>query len=98
MTLFSKLKEIQELKKKAGELKNLLGDEKVEIDNDGIKIVINGNQKVLEIKINEELLKSESKEKLERLLQININEAIKKVQRLMAEKIKSSGFQMPNIN
>lgn len=96
MTLFSKLKEIQELKKKAGELKNLLGDEKVEIDNDGIKIVINGNQEVLEIKINEELLKSGNGEKLERLLQININEAIKKVQRLMAEKIKSSGFQMPN--
>jgi len=98
MTLFSKLKQIQELKKKASEIKNLLAEEKIEINKDGIKIIINGNQEILELKITEDLLKVENKEKLEKLLQNIINEALKKIQRIMAEKIQSSGMQVPNFN
>lgn len=96
MTLFTKLKQIQELKKKASEIKNLLAEEKIEINKEGVRIVINGNQEILELKISEDLLKVENKEKLEQLLQNIINEALKKIQRIMAEKIKNSGFQMPN--
>lgn len=98
MTLFSKLKQIQDLKKKAGELKNLLKDETAEINSDGIKIIMDGNQEVLEIDLNETLLNPEEKEKLEKILKNNFNEAIKKVQRLMAEKIRTSGIEMPNFN
>ncbi len=98
MTLFTKLKQIQELKKKASEIKNLLAEEKIEINKEGVRIVINGNQEILELKISEDLLKVENKEKLEQLLQNIINEALKKIQRIMAEKIQSSGIQVPNFN
>jgi len=98
MTLFSKLKQFQELKSKAKEFKNLLADEKIEVNNAGVKIIIGGNQEILEIKINEELLSAGQKERLEQILIDNLNEAIKKIQRLMAEKVKSSGFQLPNLN
>ena len=98
MSLFSKLKQIQDLKKKAGELKGLMAAEIVEIDEGGVKMKMNGQQEILELTINEQLLNSENKNQLEKTLQKNFNEAIKKIQRLMAEKIQASGFKMPNLN
>jgi len=98
MALFSKLKQIQDLKKQANEIKNVLADEKVEINNDGVMINMNGNQEVLEINIDNDLLTADHKEKLQRTLVKNFNDLIKKNQRMMAEKIRSSGMTLPNLN
>jgi DNA-binding protein YbaB len=97
MTLFSKLKQIKDLKSQASQLKNLLAGEKIEIDDDGVKIAMDGNQEILNVTIDENLLSPEKKEKLEKIIQTNSNAAIKKIQKVMAEKIQSSGFQMPNL-
>lgn len=97
MALFSKLKQIQDLKKQASEIKNVLAEEKVEVDEAGIKIVMNGNQEILEVNINEDLLNADNKEKIEKTLQHNINDLVKKNQRLMAEKIRSSGMSLPGL-
>lgn len=50
---------------------------------------IDGNQQVLEVKINEEMMKDKSK--LEDAIKEAANDAIKKVQRQMAGKMKELG-------
>lgn len=56
-----------------------------------VKIVMNGNQEVLSVTIDPELMNPENKDKLESALKEATNEAIKKIQRIMAEKMRSMG-------
>ena len=86
--MFNKLKDLHELKKQAGAMQAALADERVEVENNGVKIVMNGNNEVLEIKINPEL----DKEGQEKHLKETINQGIKKVQQLMAQKMVNGGF------
>ena len=84
--MFDKLKDLAEMKKQAGAMQATLANEKVEVENSGIKIVMNGNMEVLELEINPEL----DKESQERYLKESFNQAIKKVQNLMAQKMMGS--------
>lgn len=54
-----------------------------------VTLKIDGNQQVLEVKINEEMMKDKSK--LEDAVKEAANDAIKKVQRQMAGKMKELG-------
>ena len=84
--MFDKLKDLAEMKKQAGAMQATLANEKVEVENSGIKIVMNGNMEVLKLEINPEL----DKESQERYLKESFNQAIKKVQNLMAQKMMGS--------
>ena len=66
---------------------HVLAGEKVEVEKGGIKIIINGNMEITSITINESL----AKESLEGMLVDCLNEAIKKTQRLMAQKMQELG-------
>ena len=81
--MFNKLKDLAEMKKQAGQMQGMLAGERIEVENNGIKIVMDGNMQILEVKINPEL----DKESQEKYLKENFNQAIQKVQRLMAEKM-----------
>lgn len=87
--MFNKIKDINALRKQAQDMKNMLEDEVVEAENKGIKIKMNGNQEVLEVTINPEL----DQETQEKYLKETFNDAVKKVQKLMATKMMGSGFQ-----
>jgi len=90
--MFNKLKQFQELKNQAKTIQNMLAAEKVEIERDGIKLVINGNQEVISLTLPENIDKNQLENRLPQIF----NEAIKKVQRLMAEKISANGgLSMP---
>jgi DNA-binding YbaB/EbfC family protein len=95
--VFSKLKQIQDLRKKAKELKD--GLEKEEVTSESlagqIKIVMTGNQEIKQISISETLLSPEKKEILEKGLTEVFERAIKDVQRLMARKIQSGEINLP---
>lgn len=95
--IFSKLKQIQDLRKKAKELKDGLGKEKVASESlsGQIKIVMSGNQEIKEIFISESLLSPENKEKLEKGLVDAFQKAVKEVQRVMAQKIQSGELNLP---
>ena len=54
-----------------------------------VKIKIDGNQQILEVKIDDELLKD--KTKLQDAIKEAINDAVKKIQRQMAFKMKEMG-------
>ncbi len=89
--MFSKLKQIQELKSQANQIKSALAEETAEGSGDWgkVKISINGNQEIKKVEIDPELLSN--KEKLESAVLEASNDAIKKAQGLMAKKLSQLG-------
>lgn len=97
--MFNKLKQIKDLRKQAKELQNNLAQDSITTESEGgqIKIIMDGNQQVKEVNIDENLLSSTNKEKLENGLKEAYNKGIKEVQALMARKMQSGDLNMPNI-
>ena len=77
--MFDNLKKLQQLKK----IKDSLEKEKIEIEKEGIKVIVNGKREVEEIKLNPDL----SQEEQERAIKDCINEAVKKIQMMVAQKM-----------
>jgi len=77
--MFEQLKQIKQIKK----LHNAIQEEKVEIEKRGIKIVLNGRLEVEEMVLNPQLQKEEQEE----ILKECFNEAIKKIQMKVAQKM-----------
>jgi len=99
MSLFSKLNQIKDLREQAKNLQNQLAQESVSQEKQGVILTMDGNQKITKLNISPELLNPTSKERLENLITDVHNETIKKVQRLMAEKMRASGdFNLPGLN
>jgi len=97
--MFNKLKQLQDLKAKANEMKSRLAQETIEIEKSNIKILINGNQEIVYYKIeNQELLNSEKLPELESALKEATNQAIQEAQKMMAQKMMSDGnFNLPGM-
>lgn len=97
--MFNKLKQIQELRKQAKELQNNLSEETIISESEGgsIKVTVDGNHKIQNIDIDNELLNPDSKDRLENGLQKAINNATDDVQKMMARKVQSGDISMPNI-
>jgi DNA-binding protein YbaB len=77
--MFEKLEQLKKLK----DLQDSLSQEKTEIEKKGIKVVVNGKMEVEQIQLNLEL----SKEEQEKILRDCINEAVKKIQIIAAQKM-----------
>lgn len=86
--MLGKLKDLNALRKQASAMQAQLAEEQVEAESHGVKVVMSGNQEVLNVEINPEL----SKEDQGKYLKEVFNEAIKKVQRIMAQKMMGRGF------
>lgn len=82
--MFDKLKKIKELK----ELQGQLGQERECVEKDGVRVVMNGKMQIEEIKLNLEL----SQEKQEEVLAQCLNEAVKKIQMNLFQKMSGGGF------
>jgi DNA-binding protein YbaB len=91
--MFNKLKQLKDLRDKAKTIQNALAEEKITGDRHGIKISLNGNMEVSSVVLEKEMTKVE----LEKNLPDAINDAIKKAQRVMAEKMRSMGG-LPGMN
>jgi DNA-binding protein YbaB len=85
--MFEKLKQFKDLRDKAKELQNALGSETINADKNGIKITMDGNMNVSAVVLEKEM----SKEEVEKKMPEAINEAIKKTQKVMAEKMRAMG-------
>ena len=97
--MFSKIKQVQELRSQASQIKKALAEEMVEGSGawGKVKITMDGNQEVKKVVIDPELLSN--KEKLEAAIAEAINDTVKKVQRVMAQKMQSlGGFKLPGMN
>ena len=85
--MFSKLKHIKDMRSQAKVMQNVLAQESVNITKEGITVIMNGNMEITKISLDENL----AKDRLESILADCVNEAIKKIQRLMAQKMQDMG-------
>ncbi len=77
--MFEKLKQLREIKK----LRDSLSKEKIEVEKNGVKVVLNGKMEVEEIQLNSDLSKKEQEE----ILCQCFNEAVRKIQMILAKKM-----------
>lgn len=91
--MFSKLKQFRDLRSQAKTIQDLLAQETVTEEKNGVKITMNGNMEVMSIALNSSLDKSAQ----ENALKNCFNDAVKKAQRLMAKKMQDMGG-IPGLN
>ncbi len=91
--MFSKLKQIKDLRQQAKQMKSSLAGELTEGTAawGKIKIQMDGNQEVKKISIDQELLKPDKKTDLENGVKEAFNDAVKKVHKIMAAKFRETG-------
>lgn len=77
--MFENLKKLKQLK----DLQDSLEKEKIEINKSGIKIAINGKMEIEKIELNPAL----NKEEQEIILKEGLNEGLKKIQAVIAQKM-----------
>jgi len=92
MSLFSKLNQIKDLREQAKSMQSVLSQQIIEAENHGIKIKMDGNQNVLSINIPDGVSKSD----LEKYIPEAFNDGVKKLQKLMAEKMRAGEISMPD--
>ena len=89
--MFNKIKAIKDIRDQAKKIQGGLAELSAEGEAawGKVKIKIDGNQQILEVKIDDKMLKD--KNKLEAAIKEATNDAIKKVQKQMAFKMKEMG-------
>lgn len=91
--MFTKLKQFKDMRSQAKQWQNTMGQESVttEAAFGKVKLTLNGNLEMTDLQIDPELLSPDKKEKLQTAIKDAHNDAIKKIQRIMAMKIKEQG-------
>ncbi|MFA7170215.1 MAG: YbaB/EbfC family nucleoid-associated protein [Candidatus Paceibacterota bacterium] len=83
--MFDKLKDLKKLK----DLESALGNERIEKEKNGIKVIVNGKAEIMNISLNPDL----DKEKQEQSLKDCINDANREAKMIMAKRAASiTGF------
>ncbi|PIR76026.1 MAG: nucleoid-associated protein, YbaB/EbfC family [Candidatus Magasanikbacteria bacterium CG10_big_fil_rev_8_21_14_0_10_42_10] len=94
--MLNKLKQFKDIREQAKTLQNTLSQESVTVKEGGITLVMDGNLSVKSLDIAEDMLSPSKKEKLQKEIIKAYEEAMKKMQRIMAMKMKEMGG-LPNI-
>lgn len=98
---FSMLKQAQELKAKLDRAQKELSKTIIEADagRGAVKVTINGQQRILSIKISPEVIDSTKAENLERLILKAISEATDKSQKVAAKQLRglTGGLKIPGL-
>ncbi len=95
--MFDKAKDLYKLQKQAKEIKKQLKNTHIEAEQNGVTIVINGEQQVIKVEVSEEAAKDHKK--LGKSLEECFNKAIKKSQQIGAELMKDvmGGLNLPGL-
>ena len=94
--MFNKLKQYKDIRGQAKNLQNQLSEESVTTSSNGISLTMDGNLKMTNLDIPADMLESSKKGKIEDAVKDAHDSAIKKIQRIMAMKMKEMGG-MPNM-
>lgn len=84
---FQQLKELKRMRDEALRIQKILAAETVEVEEQGVRVVMSGDQKIKEIEID-----GEEKSSLADVL----NKAIKKSQEVAAKKLQGMGGGLPD--
>ena len=85
--MFNKLKHLKNLRSQAKQIQNTLSQESVTVSKNGINLTMNGNLEITSLAIEENSLKSGVEKKITEC----VNEAVKKAQKIMAQKMQEMG-------
>jgi DNA-binding YbaB/EbfC family protein len=95
------MKQVQKLQQDMAKVQEELADEKVEASAGGgmVKVVVSGQQKILEVKINPEALDPSDVEMLEDMILVATSEAMQKAQDLAAQRLGplTGGLNVPGL-
>jgi len=95
------LKQAMEVKEKIEELKQTLGDERIEAAAGGgmVTVTMNGKFEMESIKIDPEVIDNEDPEMLETLVRAACNEGVRKIQELVKERMTemTGGIDIPGL-
>jgi len=96
--MFNKLKQYKDLRQQGKNLQNQLADEAITVrkESDQIILTMDGNLKITGLAIADELMSVDKKTRLETAIKDAHDEALKKMQRTMAMKMKEMGG-LPNM-
>ena len=98
---FDMLKQAQQLKSKLDKAQKELGRTVIEVESGkgAVKVTVNGQQKILSIKISPEVINPDKPEELEKLIMKAITEANDKSQKLAARELKglTGGLNIPGL-
>ncbi|MCD4704509.1 YbaB/EbfC family nucleoid-associated protein [bacterium] len=94
MNMFSKLNQIKDLKAQAKQMQNSLSQEIIEVEKSNVILKMDATQKVHSITIPDGKTNTE----LEKIIPELFNDSTKKIQKVMAEKMKSGEISMPDFN
>jgi len=89
--MFNKLKQFKDLRSRAKEIQGVLGKESAQGSAGWgkVKVDITGNQQVTAVTIEPDVMNDRAK--LQDLVKDAVNDAIQKIQKIMASKMKDSG-------
>ncbi len=95
--MFEKAKDLYKMQKQARQIKKQLSNTHIEAEQDGVKVVINGSQEIVEVDISEEAMKD--RKSLGKTLLQTFNKAVKKSQQVGAEMMKEvmGDFNFPGM-
>lgn len=100
--MFNKLKQFRDMRSQAKQLQNTLGQESITANAAGGKITLtmDGNLNLTALAIDDELMSPDKKDKLISSIKEAHGDAMKKIQRIMAMKMKEMGGlpQIPGLN
>lgn len=101
MGLFGQAKDLYRLQKQAKKIKEELKNLHIEAEVEGLVVIVDGEQEVLEVRISEDLYKPENQAKIAGLFVTAVNKAIKKSQEVAAEKMRGMmtdmGMDLPGM-
>lgn len=91
--MFNKLKQIKELRTQAKTIQGMLSQEHVETSAawGKVKVKMSGNQELESVSIDADMMQPAKKSDLEAAVKEAVNDANKKVQRIMAQKVREQG-------
>ncbi|MFA6909045.1 MAG: YbaB/EbfC family nucleoid-associated protein [Patescibacteria group bacterium] len=91
--MFEKIKQLKNLRDQAQQIKSALEQEVVEgtAHAGSVRIRMNGNQEVLATEIDSTLIDLQKKDELQNAVADATNDAIRKVQQVMASKMRDMG-------
>lgn len=95
--MFNKLKQFKDIKDQAKQMQNTLSQESVSVSSSGVDMTMDGTMKITKLNISVDLLEISKKEKLEKAIISAHEDVMKKIQRIMATKMKDMGG-FPGLN
>jgi len=97
----SMLSQARELKSKLDKAQKELGNTIIEVDSGkgAVRVTVNGQQKILSIKMSPEVIDPDNAKRLEDLVLKAVSEAIAKSQKVAANQLKglTGGFKIPGL-